>query len=163
MKKILIKFLVSIVAMVVLGSTVWAEEHIRKAGEDIDYYAGYTYSGTVEGGSCDGMRVQLNFGFSGSDFSWKFGTADYGSHDGSVKTEMGRIDTTPGISIYEAGVGTFRGFDGDANVNTLTHGYVQWVAGEFYGSDGQVAKVKFGLYDWSAGWFACRGTVSIQR
>ena len=135
----------------------------EKLGEDNVYYAGYTYSGTVEGGACDGMLVQLNFGFNGREFSWKFGTADYGTHDGTLRTEMGRIDTTPGIPIYEAGVGLFRGFDGEANVNTLTHGYVQWVAGEFYGEDGRIAKVKFGLYDWSNGWVACDGTLSVQR
>ena len=32
MKKRLLAFLVTIVAMAVLGSTVWAEEHIRKTG-----------------------------------------------------------------------------------------------------------------------------------
>ena len=154
--------------MILLVSTVSADSHIRKAGDDTGYFLGKTYSGTVsdKDGTCQ-MQLELNFASDGESFTAQLRSKQTDSAipkmDGKTKMVDGRIDTTPGLKIGAAGVGKVREYSAFSNKNTASISILQIVEGGFYTDSGRTAKGQFYFWDFSSGYYSCSGTFSVER
>ena len=176
----MVKKLMVLMAMVLVvglfASMVSADSHgdIRKLwgeGDEgvIDYYAGYTYAGTVTGGDCIKMPLQLKFALDGKTFDFKFGKydtataglrSDFDKHQGNnvgnphtdgMREVDGRITSTS--------IGKVREFLGESSQSSV----ILYVQGGFYENSEHIAKGNFGVWDWSDGWKSCEGKFSIRR
>ena len=69
--------LAAIVAVTCATGALANDDHIRKDGEAIDYFAGHTYSGNVNGTDGNGdacqMRLSMAFAFDGDSFTAQLG------------------------------------------------------------------------------------------